>query len=95
MGTLSPGLTSMGIRLPSLSNPPEPAASTVPSDNFSCDFSGMKIPLEVFYDQVGHAKIKYSVGFDSRNKDSVKKRTNCSNVPCSSELPKSATLLYG
>src|SRR5271170_5543793 len=47
--TLSPTLTSMGIRFPSLSNPPDPAARTVPSDNFSCDFSGMKIPLEVFY----------------------------------------------
>lgn len=47
--TLSPGLTSMGIRFPSLSNPPEPAARTVPSDNFSCDFSGIKMPLDVFW----------------------------------------------
>src|SRR6202035_200669 len=47
--TLSPGLTSIGIRLPSLSNPPAPAARTVPSDNFSTAFSGINIPLDVFY----------------------------------------------
>jgi hypothetical protein len=33
--TLSPGFRSIGILWPSLSNPPFPAAKTVPSDNFS------------------------------------------------------------
>ena len=44
MSTLSPTLTSRGIRLPVLSSFPAPTATTFPSMGFSLAVSGMMMP---------------------------------------------------